>query len=128
MPAADRLGGERRFLEAQPQQCLKSFRIVASPGENKTARRRIEPRRMFKQPPIMMRDEPQAMRNIAAKAACPRIAAKSGEALEDILILWQTLRLLICDHLQPVFDFAQEKIGRAQVRDRLARDPAFLAE
>ncbi len=83
---------------------------------------------MFEQPPIMIRDEPQAMRDVAAEAACPRVAAKSGESPEDISIFWQPLRLFIGDHLQPVFDFAQEEIGRAQVHDRLARDPAFPAE
>src|SRR5580700_9337040 len=76
VPAPDRLGGERRFLESHPRQCFESFRIVASPRENKTAGRRVEPRRMLEQPPIMIRDKPQAMRDIAAKAACPRVAAK----------------------------------------------------
>ena len=68
------------------------------------------------------------MRDIAAKTAFPRVTAKPGEAPKDFWILRQTLRLLVGDHLQPVFDFAQEEIGRAQVRDRLARDPAFPAE
>src|ERR1700730_3776050 len=68
------------------------------------------------------------MRDVAAEPACPRVAAKSREAPEDISIFWQPLGLFIGDHLQPVFDFAQEEVGRAQVRDRLPRDAASPAE
>ena len=36
--------------------------------------------------------------------------------------------LLVADHLQPVLDAAQEKIGLGQVACRLLRDPAAFGE
>ena len=52
-----------------------------------------------------------------------RIAAELGEAGERRPLERKPLRLLVVDHLQAVFDAAQEDIGLAQIVDSLGADP-----
>ncbi len=64
----------------------------------------------------------------AAKAIEPGVAAEFGEARKRRALERKALRLLVGDHLQAMFDSPQERIGLAQVVDRLRADPLVGAK
>jgi hypothetical protein len=55
----------------------------------------------------------QVMREILHKAVDPRITAELGEARQRLSLEWKALRLLIGDHLEPMFDTAEKRVSRA---------------
>ena len=55
----------------------------------------------------------QVMGEVGRKAIEPRIAAELGEAGQRLSLEWKALRLLVGDHLQPMFDAAQKRVGQA---------------
>ena len=54
-----------------------------------------------------------------------RVAEETREPLQPLAFGRQDLRLLVVDHLQPVFDHAQETIGRLHGVARVGLDPAI---
>ena len=76
----------------------------------------------------MTLDLGQAMSEILHKAIDPRIAAELGEARQRLSLEWKALRLLVGDHLQPMFDAAEKRVSRAEVVDRVRADPLVGAQ
>ena len=63
----------------------------------------------------------QVMGEVGGETVEPRIAAELGEARKRLALEWKALRLLVSDHLQPMFDAAQERIGQSLNRRPLPR-------
>ena len=76
----------------------------------------------------MLLDLGQVMGEVCGESVEPRIAAEFGEARERRALERKALRLLVGDHLQAMFDAPQERIGLAQVVDRLRADPLIGAK
>ena len=56
-------------------------------------------------------DPGHVMGEVGGESVEPRIAAEFGEARKRRALERKALRLLVGDHLQPMFDAAQERIG-----------------
>ena len=77
MPAADRLRGGGRVLEAKPRQGFERLRIVLGAGEDEAAEFRVERRRGFEQQRIMVRDPPHVMHEEGLEIRFARKTAKA---------------------------------------------------
>ncbi len=124
MPAAHRLGGERRIAKAQFAQGLDRIGIVARADEDQTAGAGIEARRMFEKARVMALHRAQMAQQSGGKTGSAAKAAKAGEILKSGLVGRQALRLMVMQHLQAMLDAAQKTIGLAQFPGRFRRDPA----
>ena len=128
MPAADRLGGGLRPLEAEPAQGRQRLGVVDDAGEDEAARLDVELRRVLEQPRVVALDPLQMAGQLAGKAIEPRVAAELGEARQRRGLERQALRLFVGDHLQPVFEPAQEDVGGGEIGDRLGGNPLLGME
>ena len=123
MPAADRLGGGLRPLEAEPAQGRQRLGIVDDAGEDEAARLDVELRRVLEQPRVMALDPLQMAGQLAGETLEPRVAAEFGEARQRRGLERQALRLLVGDHLQAMLEPAQEDVSGREVGDRLGGHP-----
>ena len=65
------------------------------------------------------------VRHVALEGLDARIAAEFGKSCERARLERQTLRLLVCHHLQAMLDPAQEQIGVRQLIDGVRANPAL---
>ena len=72
MPAADRLGGGLRPLEAEPAQGRQRLRVVDDAGEDEAARLDVELRRVLEQPRVMALDPLEMAGQLAARSVSSR--------------------------------------------------------
>ncbi len=56
-------------------------------------------------------DPRHVMGDVGGESVKPGVTAEFCEAGERLLLEWQALRLLVSNHLQPMLDTAQERIG-----------------
>ena len=70
----------------------------------------------------------QVMREIGGESVELRISAELGEARQRLSLEGKALRLLVGDHLQPMLDTAQIRIGGSEIVDRFPADPFVRAE
>ena len=123
VPAANGLRCDFRTLKPKRAQGVDRLRIVGDAGEDEIARGDAELWRILEQPRVMPLDLGQVMGEVGGETLEPRVAAEFGEARKRLSLEWKALRLLVGDHLQPMFDAAQERIGLGQVVDRFGADP-----
>ena len=62
------------------------------------------------------------------KGIATRKPREAREAFEPVSIEWQCVGLLISNHLQAIFDRAQEAIGGAEIIAHMLADPAPIGE
>ena len=112
MPATHRDRDVFGIFKAHFTQVFQRIGIIFGAGENKIARCSGKRHVIFKQFGIIVFDIAQMKQQVGLKGI-KRLIPKEGRKGEQPLIcIGQGLGLLIIDHLQAVFDRAQELIGR----------------
>ncbi len=128
VPAANRFRCDFRTLKPKRAQGGERLRIIGDAGEDKVARSDAEFWRVFEQPRVMPLDPGHVMDEVGGESVEPRVAAEFGEARKRRAFERKALRLLVSDHLQPMFDTAQERVGLGEVVNRFRADPFVGAE
>ncbi len=128
MPAAHGLRRGFGALKAEGAEGGERRRIVGDAGKDEIARGDAELWRVLEQPRVMPLDPSHVMGEVGGETVKPRIATEFGEAGKRRALEWKALRLLVGDHLQPMFDTTQECISEAQVIHRFRAHPFIGAE
>ena len=128
MPAANDGRDVGGALEPHALQRRQRFGIFLDAGEDEAARSAGERRLALEQPRVMAldRDELGAQRFFEFMRVVK--AGEAGHMVEAVGRLGKRVGLLVVDHLQAVFDGAQEAVGIRHVALRLAGNVAACVE
>ena len=102
--------------------------IVGIGGEGQRLPFRLGARRALEQGGIMLLHIAQVIHERLCERFAIGKARKTGEAFKSLAVRRQRVGLLVRNHLQPVFDHAEEAIGRLHLLKRAGANPAALYE
>src|SRR5579871_818608 len=122
MPAAHRTGDMLCVTKSHRADRPKRLGIVFDAGEDETARRRAERRLLLEQRGIVALHPRQMYKQRFREALDIVEPGKAGDLRKVLRYFRQRMRLLIVDHLKPMFEVAQEPVGVDQLRARPLRD------
>ncbi len=125
VPAADHLRRLFGVVEAETAQRLQGVGVVDDAGEDEIAAGVVELRRRLEQPRVVFFDPSQSQRERVDEGVERVEGEEVCETLERLRFDGQPLRLLVGDHLQAMFDAAQEHVGFGKLILRFARHPAL---
>ena len=124
VPAPHDARGRRRILEAQRAERLQGAGIVVGAGEDEIATGSREAWRFLEQAGVVTLDAAQALQQVPFERAEVGIAQEDGQCAGIGFAFRHAVRLLVVDHLQAMFDPAQEAIGLDQLLGRPVGDVA----
>ena len=111
VPAAHRNRYIFGILKPHLAQICQCFGVVFCAGEDKVAGRTGQRNVIFEQFRIIVFNVAQMQQQVSNKASPVGIAKEGCQCMQAFITFRQGLGLLIIDHLQPMFDGAQERIG-----------------
>ena len=118
-----------RAAKAEASAGRQGRGIVDDAREDEIADAGVKPGRVLEQPRIVrLHLRAIVWSSRAANASTPRIAAELSEARQRLGLERQTLRLLVGDHLQAMFDAAEVCVGVGKLLDGFRADPFVGAQ
>jgi len=128
VPGADGGRDLRHLHEAEAAQRLERLGIVLRAGEDEAAAFFREWRRRFEEARVVSLHGAK-LRQQRLREFLPAVEIhEAGDVIEALIRRGQSMRLLVGDHLQPVFERPEEAIGLLQFVRRLGRDPLLARQ